>query len=258
MRRFLLYALLLGTVRWVVGAGVDFVGFRLFDWTFEAFCAAILVPAAQAAAVCLLTPRRAAIGLGAALRAAAVSPAVRAVLALDAFLALAGGLVPDAFGKGLAAALIVELAAAGALALHLARRLGAAAERAVLAASALAALAGAAAAVARFRLRAAAPPNLGRLVLWRALPLAAGVALVLAAASVVARRAPAAGCLLDASTAFPVAAAILAAIHLFRFPVLPPPAAAAVGALLLAGVGVAIAGIATALRAIGVSPPRAA
>jgi hypothetical protein len=49
VRRFVFLWAILGVVQWAAGTAVDAAGFRRLDWTYEAFCAALLVPAAQAA-----------------------------------------------------------------------------------------------------------------------------------------------------------------------------------------------------------------
>ncbi|HWC65479.1 MAG TPA: hypothetical protein VG777_05305 [Thermoanaerobaculia bacterium] len=258
MRRFVLLWAVLAAVGWVAGTAVDFAGFRRLDWTFDAFCAALFVPAAQSAAVCLLVPGRG-VPLRSAWRTLSKPLAIRLLLAIDAALVAAGFLARSSSSwsaenpRGAPAlAIAAQAAAAGVATLWLARRDGKPAERGALAAAGVAALV-AAAAAAGFGGRAAAlllprAPQLVRLIVFGVGGFVVGIGLLLAAVPIVARRRGEAARGLEAATGLALAAGAVAAAHLFRFPHVVPPWDGIIRALLVAAAALALASMAAALR----------
>jgi hypothetical protein len=229
---------LLGAVQGIAATVVDVAGFRRLDWTYEAFCAALLVPAAQAAALTVLVPAARRTAPGGAWREVASLPTVRALLAADALLIAAAFLpgVPGTAVLRIAAAL--QAAAFGLLVLAAAARGGMSGGRGALAVAGAASLLSAGFATPiPGRLAAFLLPRLSRAVpptVFGEAGLLALAGILLVAAAPLARRAPAAGRVLEAATAPALAAAAIVALHLFRFPRVAPPWDLVVFALLVA------------------------
>ena len=246
----LLWALL-GAVAWSAGTAVELALFRRLNWTFEAFCEALLAPAAQAAAIAALGRRK---GVGAASVWRAIPAAARVLLVADAALAafalLARRLAAGRPSAVVAVAIAAQAGGAGLLALRMAARRGwTPRERFTLAGAGSAALAAAASAFFAHRLGLALLPRAAALVRLLVLGLggfAAAVALMLLAAKTLAARSSAAGKLLDAATAALLAAGTIAALQFFRFPRVLPPWDGVVRAVLLAAAGLALAAFLTA------------
>lgn len=258
MRRFVLLWGVLAAVGWIAGTTVDFAGFRRLDWTFDAFCAALFVPAAQSSAVCLLVPGGG-VPLRSAWRSLSKPLAIRLLFAADAALVAAGFLARPSSPWSVenprgapAFAIALETAAAGLASLGLARREGTPAERGTLATAGAAALV-AASAAAGIPGRAAAlllphAPRLVRVLVFGVGGFVLGIGALLAAIPVVARRRPEAGRGLETATALALAAGAVAAAHLFRFPHVVPPWDGVIRALLLAAAALGLASMPAALR----------
>jgi hypothetical protein len=264
VRRFVFLWAILGVVQWAAGTAVDAAGFRRLDWTYEAFCAALLVPAAQAAALQLIVPAARGIAFGDACRQIAFRFPIRALFAADgALIAAAFAVRPDSpwsaarAGGVLSAVAACQAAIGGLLAPFAAPRPASGKDRALVAAAGIVALVAASFATPLpGRLLRAVLPRLSRalpILLFGTAGLVVGAGIHLAAASAFGRRLPAVGRALEAVVALELGAATIVALHLFRFPRVSPPWDGVVRALLLAASGIGLASTAAALRS-----PRAA
>jgi hypothetical protein len=252
VRRFVFLWAILGAAQGIAGTAVDLAAFRRLDLTYEAFCAALLVPAAQAAALLLIAPSAREVSLGDACRRIAAHPSVRVLLAADVALIAAAFVVRpgSAWSASRAEGVLSRVAAAqaaigGLLALGSAPRAAKRRDRAlVVAAGAVGLVAAGFATPLPGRLLRAVVPRLFRalpLMLFGEVGLAVAAGILLAAAPAFARRLPAAGRALDAAVALELGAATIVALHLFRLPLVSPPWDGVVRALLLAASGVGLA-----------------
>jgi hypothetical protein len=257
VRRFVFLWALLGAVQWAATTAIDAAAFRRLDWTYEAFCVALLVPAAQAAALAAVAPFGRAISLRRAWRSVASPWTVRVLLAADAAGIVAAFLSPA--GRRAAAGMAgLQSAAAGLLMLARAVRGGSAKPRGWLFLAGAAALGAAVFATpVPKRLAGAVFPHFPRsaaVLLVGTAGLAAGTAALLAASRSLEALSPAAGRVLETAAAPALAAVTIVALHLFRFPVVAPPWDAVVLALLLAASGIAVAGAYPSRPAVSGAP----